>query len=159
MTLTLSSACGSPPRSAASTRRSIARAKTETALRARLGDPEQIRAELDGLDRAITQLEQERNAILDQLTDRELHAPGEWARELLGERPAGSRGHAWDDALRRVARYRLDHAITDTTDPLGPEPADERHARQWQRAHEAVERVERGLGREHAHDHGLDIGR
>ena len=100
--------------------------QAETALRERLGDPEQIRAELDGLDRAITQLEHERNGILDQLTDRELQAPSEWARELLGERPAGSRGQAWDDALRRVARYRLDHAITDTPDPLGPQPADER---------------------------------
>jgi len=94
---------------------------------------------------------------LDQLTDRELQAPGEWARELLGEGPAGSRGHAWYDALRRVTRYRLDHAITDTNEPLGPPPADERHARQWQRAHEAIERVERELGREHARDHGTDI--
>jgi hypothetical protein len=126
----------------------------ETALRARLGDPEQIRSELDGVDRAISQLEQQRNGILDELTDHELHTPCAWARELLGERPAGWRGDAWDDALRRVARYRLDHAITDTAHPLGPRPADERDARQWQRAREAVER---GLGREHTHDHGLGI--
>jgi hypothetical protein len=122
----------------------------ETALRERLGDPEQIRAELDGLDRAITQLEQDRNQILDELTDRELEAPSEWARELLGDRPAGSRAQTRDEALRRVARYRLDHAITDTNDPLGPEPVDERQARQWQRAHEALKR-----DREHTHD--LDI--
>jgi hypothetical protein len=129
--------------------------KAETALRGRLGDPEQSRAELDGLERAITQLEHERNGILDQVTDRELQSPGEWARELLGDRPAGSRGHAWDDALRRVARYRLDHAITDSHEPLGPQPADEHRASQWQRARGAVARVER----EHTHDHGLDIGR
>jgi hypothetical protein len=124
--------------------------EAETALRERLGDPEQIRAELDSLDRAITQLEQDRNQILDELTDRELEAPSEWARELLGDRPAGSGAQTRDEALRRVARYRLDHAITDTNDPLGPEPVDERQARQWQRAHEALKR-----DREHTHD--LDI--
>jgi hypothetical protein len=133
--------------------------EAETGVRGRLGDPEQIRAELDGLDRAIAQFEHERNEMLDRVTDRELQAPGEWARELLGDRPAGSRGHAWDDALRHVARYRLDHAITDTHEPLGPHPADEKQARQWQRARGAIERVERGLDREHTHDHGLDIGR
>ena len=125
-------------------------AHAQAALRERLGDPEQIRVELDSLDRAITQLERERNGILDELTDRDLQAPSEWARELLGERPTGSRGQAWDDALRRVARYRLDHAITDTIEPLGREPADDQHARQWQRAHEAVER-----DREHTRE--LDI--
>jgi conjugative relaxase-like TrwC/TraI family protein len=133
--------------------------EAEATLRERLGDPEQIRPELDGLDRAITHLEQERNGILDALTDRELQAPSEWVHVLLGDRPAGSRGQAWDDALRHVARYRLDHAITDTTEPLGPQPIGERQARQWQRARGAVERVERGLDREHTHDHGLDIGR
>jgi len=35
--------------------------EAETALRERLGDPEQMRAELDGLDRMLTQLEQERS--------------------------------------------------------------------------------------------------
>ena len=138
----------------------IARAReTETRLREQLGNPEQIRSELDGLDREIRQLSMERGALLQDLTDRELQAPGEWARTLLGERLAGSRSEDWDNAVRRVARYRIEHQITDQTDPLGPEPSEPHQASEWQRAHETVERTERRLGREQTHGHDLDIGR
>jgi conjugative relaxase-like TrwC/TraI family protein len=138
----------------------IARARqAETRLREQLGDPEQIRSELDGLDQEIRQLTMERGALLKDLTERELQAPGEWARTLLGERPSGSRGEEWDNAVRRVARYRIEHQITGQADPLGPEPREPHQAGEWQRAHETVERTELRLGREHTHDHDLDIGR
>ena len=108
----------------------IARAReTETRLREQLGNPEQIRSELDGLDQEIRQLTNERDGLLNELTDRELQAPGEWAKTLLGERPAGSRSEDWDTAVRRVARYRIEYEITDQTDPLGPEPHDLRSGR------------------------------
>ena len=139
----------------------IARAiAVEAGLREQLGDPEQIRSELAGLDGEIHQLTEERDGLLNELTDRELHAPGEWADALLGERPTGSRGEDWDTAVRRVARYRIEQQITDPADPLGPEPVDHPQADQWQRAHESVERAERRLGRSHTHehDHGIDIG-
>jgi hypothetical protein len=134
--------------------------ETEARLREQLGNPEQIRSELDGLDREIRQLTTERGHLLNELTDRELRAPGEWAKTLLGERSAGSRGEHWDTAVRRVARYRVEYEITDQADALGPEPRDHHQAGQWHRAHETVERAERRLGREHTHehDHGLDIG-
>jgi conjugative relaxase-like TrwC/TraI family protein len=134
--------------------------EAETRLREQLGNPEQIRSELDGLDREIRQLTNERDRLLNELTDRELQAPGEWAKTLLGERPAGSRADDWDAAVRRVARYRIEHGITEQADALGPEPRDHHQAGQWHRAHETVERAERRLGREytHEHDHGLDIG-
>jgi hypothetical protein len=138
----------------------LARAReTAVRLRQQLGNPEQIRSELDGLDREIRQLTKERDGLLNDLTDRELQAPAEWAKALLGERPAGSRSEDWDAAARRVARYRLEYAITDQADPLGPEPRDHHQAGQWQRAHETVERAERRLGREpiHEHDRGHDI--
>ena len=108
----------------------------------------------------IRQLTKERDRLLNDLTDRELQAPGEWAKTLLGDRPAGSRAEDWDNAVRRVTRYRIEHQITDEADPLGPEPHDHHQAGQWHRAHEAVEQAERRLGREHTHehDHGLDIG-
>jgi hypothetical protein len=128
--------------------------ETEAALRARLGDPEQIRSELDGRDRAITALRHERNQILDTLTDRELENPSDWARHLLGERPTGTRGDDWDQALRRVTRYRLDHDITDTTNPLGPEPHGQDHAYQWQHAHETLDRAP---GRDHELEHDLGL--
>jgi hypothetical protein len=139
----------------------IARAReTEARLRQELGNPEQIRSELDGLDEEVRRLTNEHDGLLNELTDRELLAPGEWAKSLLGERPAGSRSEDWDSAVRRVARYRLEYQITDPADPLGPEPHEHHQAGQWQRAHETVERAERRLGREHTyeHDHGLDIG-
>jgi conjugative relaxase-like TrwC/TraI family protein len=134
--------------------------EAEVRLRDLLGDPEQIRSELNGLDREIRALTSERNGLLSDLTERELQTPGEWAKALLGERPAGSRAEDWDTAVHRVARYRIEHEITDTADPLGPEPRDQHQAGQWRRAHETVERAERRLGREHTHehDHGLDIG-
>jgi hypothetical protein len=138
----------------------IVRAReTETRLREQLGNPEQIRSELDGLDREIRRLTKQRDGLLNQLTDRELQAPGEWAKTLLGERPTGSRSDDWDTAVRRVARYRIEYEITDPADALGPEPRNHHQAGRWHRAHEAVERAERRLGREHTHDrgHGLDI--
>ena len=139
----------------------IVRAReTETRLRAQLGNPEQIRSELEGLDQEIRELTNQRDGLLDRLTERELQAPREWANTLLGERPAGSRAEDWDTAVRRVARYRIEHQITDQTDPLGPEPRDHLQAGQWHRARLTVERAERRLGREHTHehDHGHDIG-
>jgi len=138
----------------------IARAReAETRLREQLGDPEQVRSELDGLDRELRQLTMERAALLEDLTERELQAPGEWARTLLGERPTGSRSDDWDNAVRRVARYRIEHQITDQADPLGPQPREPHQAAEWQRAHETVERAELRLGRGHTHDHDLHIGR
>jgi hypothetical protein len=107
------------------TDQAIARGReAETRLREQLGDPEQIRSELDGLDQEIRQLTMERGALLKDLTERELQTPGEWAKTLLGERPRGSRSEDWDNAVRRVARYRIEHQITGQADPLGPEPRD-----------------------------------
>jgi conjugative relaxase-like TrwC/TraI family protein len=140
----------------------IARAReAETRLREQLGDPEQVRSELDGLDHEIRQLTMERAALLKTLSEQELQAPGESARTLLGERPTGSRSEDWDNAVRRVARYRIEHQISDQTDPPGPQPRKPHLADEWQRAHEVVERTELRLGREHTHDHDhdLDIGR
>jgi hypothetical protein len=138
----------------------IVRAReAEVRLREQLGNPEQIRSELDGLDREIHRLTNESDGLLNELTDRELQAPGEWAKTLLGERPTGSRSEDWDTAMRRVPRYRIEYEITDQADALGPEPRDSHQAGRWHRAHEAVERAERRLGREHTHEHGhsLDI--
>ena len=45
----------------------IVRAReAETRLREQLGDPEQIRSELDGLDREIRQLTKERDGLLER---------------------------------------------------------------------------------------------
>jgi len=79
-----------------------------------LGDPVEIRAERDGLTRAIRQSRQERHEVRDQLAKRELLAPGAWVREALGERPGGSRSReAWENGVRQAARYRTQYDITD----------------------------------------------
>ena len=132
--------------------------EAEARLREQLGNPEQIRSELDGLDQEIRAVTKERDGLFDELTDHELQAPREWVKTLLGERPGGSLSNDWDTAVRRVARYRIEHQITDQADPLGPEPRDHHQAGQWRRAHETAERAERRLGREHTHDYDHEIG-
>ena len=54
-----------------------------------LGDPPEMRAERDGLERAISELIQEHTEVRDELAERELHAPGAWVRDTFGERPDG----------------------------------------------------------------------
>jgi conjugative relaxase-like TrwC/TraI family protein len=137
--------------------RTIASARQrELDLHARLGNPEQIRSELAGLDRAINQTRTERDGVLDALTDRQLQAPPTWAVTLLGERPTGTRGEDWDQTVRGVARYRIEHDITDPTNPLGPEPANQQAMIEWQHAHELVERA--NPGRTLRLDNDLQIG-
>jgi conjugative relaxase-like TrwC/TraI family protein len=129
----------------------------ELDLHARLGNPEQIRSELAGLDHAINETRSERDGVLDALTDHELQAPAKWATTLLGEQPTGTRGEDWDQALRHVARYRIEHDITDATNPLGPEPANQHAMIEWQQAHELVERA--NPGRALSLDDDLQLGR
>jgi hypothetical protein len=128
----------------------------ELDLHARLGNPEQIRSELAGLDRGVNETRTEHDGVLDALTDRELQAPPTWAVTLLGERPTGTRSEDWDQALRGVARYRIEHDITDPTNPLGGEPANQRAMIEWQQAHELVERA--NPGRTLSLDDDLQIG-
>jgi hypothetical protein len=134
-----------------------------TRLGRELGDPEQIRSERDGLDRAISNTEREQTQLRAELAERELHAPSEWVQRTLGERPADPHQRsAWDDGARTPARYRLDHQITDPASPLGPEPErGGQDQRDWQRADDAIARTARQLGRDHHvnRDRGLDLGR
>ena len=131
--------------------------EAETALRERLGDPEQIRAELDGLDRAITQLEHERNGILDRAHRPRTPSPGRMGARAA-RRPA--RRFARPRLGRRAARASRATASTTPsptpTEPLGPQPVGRAPRPASGSARRgAVERVERGLDREHTHDHDL----
>ncbi len=121
-----------------------------------LGDPEQVRSELAGLDRALAPLNAEFRALRDELAAREVANPSSWIGRTFGARPDGWRGETWDRAVRDVAAYRLDHGIADPDSALGPEPADPERRRAWegeQRSIERnIERVDRGRGVE------LDMG-
>ncbi len=126
-----------------------------------LGDPSEVRAGRDGLQRALTQLTREHTEIRDELAERELHAPGAWAARAFGERPDEPRlGKEWEQAIRQVARYRLQYDITDPDDPLGAEPQLREQQHDWQRAREVLDRSARRLSYDvdAAHDLAIEIG-
>jgi hypothetical protein len=50
------------------------------------GDPSEVRAEREGLQRGLTQLMREHTELRDELAERELHSPGAWAGQAFGER-------------------------------------------------------------------------
>jgi chaperonin cofactor prefoldin len=129
-------------------------------LERELGDPVEARAEREGLDHAITQATQEHTALRNDLAERELHTPAEWVKTTFGERPDRSaQREAWENGVRHAARYRAQYDITDPTDALGPRP--ERRGgqqRDWERAHEAIDRTERRLGREVSPARDIDLG-
>ncbi len=129
-------------------------------LERELGDPTEARAEREGLEHAITQTTQEHAALRNELAERELHTPAEWVRATFGERPdRPAPREAWENGVRHAARYRAQYDITDPTDALGPRP-EQRGGQQhdWERAHEAIERAERRLGRETSDTRGIDLG-
>jgi chromosome segregation ATPase len=123
-----------------------------------LGNPSEVRAERDGLQRALTQLTRERTAIRDELAEREVHAPGAWAARQFGETPDEPRlRREWEQGVRHVARYRLQYDVTDPDDPLGTQPEPREQQRDLQRAREALDRSARRLGRDVNEDHDLAI--
>ncbi|MGD0198231.1 MAG: hypothetical protein ABSC56_10055, partial [Solirubrobacteraceae bacterium] len=130
------------------TESAIERTLTERDTLARqLGNPDTIRAERDGLRGALQQARREHDETLDQLVESELAARPEWTREALGERPDGAwHGRQWDEAAEKLARYRITYDITDTQDPLGPEPPAGEQRREYQQAQRSRERsIEREM--------------
>lgn len=124
-----------------------------------LGDPGEIPAERDGLERAIAQLTQEHIEVRNDLAERELHNPNAWVRDTFGERPDEPRlREAWENGVRQAARYRVQYDITDSSYPLGPRPESREQQRDWERAHETVARSERHLGRGTSSGRDLDFG-
>jgi conjugative relaxase-like TrwC/TraI family protein len=122
-----------------------------------LGDPREVRADRDGLPRALTQLTREHTEIRDELAEREIHTPGAWATRVLGERPSEPRlRNEWEHAVRQAARYRLQYDISHPNDPLGAKPHPQEQQGDWQRARDAIDRSARRLGH-NAHDFPIEI--
>jgi conjugative relaxase-like TrwC/TraI family protein len=122
-----------------------------------LGDPEQIRAELDALNRTIEPVTHQHRSLRRELAERELGNPAPWVTRTFGKRPtAGWLAEEWDRAVLRAADYRLDHDITDPNTPLGPQPAGNHELQQWEQAQHTIEHDQHNLGL--GHDHELDIG-
>jgi hypothetical protein len=128
-------------------------------LERELGDPAEIRAERDGLERAISESTREHTRALDELAERELRAPGPWVRETFGERPDGTWAREqWEDDVRGIARYRAQYELTDTRDALGPRPEGDQRQHDWERAHEAIEQGELRLGLDVGVEYDVDFG-
>jgi conjugative relaxase-like TrwC/TraI family protein len=123
-----------------------------------LGDPAEIRAEYDGLYRALAQLTREHTDVRNDLAEREVHAPGTWVQKAFGGQPDEPQlQEAWEQGVRQAARYRIQYNITDPDDPLGPKPEQRDQHLDWRRAHEAVDRTDRRLGRDVDVDHDLGV--
>ncbi len=129
-------------------------------LERELGDPVEARAEREGLEHAITQTTREHTALRNELAERELHTPGAWVKATFGERPdRPAQREVWENGVRHATRYRAQYDVTDPTDALGPRPEQRGgQQRDWERAHEAIERAERRLGRETSNTRGIDLG-
>ena len=129
-----------------------------THLERELGDPAEMRAERDGLKRAIRQSTQEHSALRNELAEHELHAPGAWVRDTFGARPDGPWAREeWETSVRQVARYRVQHDIADSSDALGPRPEQHEQQHQWERAREAIEHARRRLGRDLGTERDVDL--
>ncbi len=129
-------------------------------LERELGDPCEARAEREGLEHAITQATREQTVLRNELAERELQTPGAWVKATFGERPnRPAQREAWENGVRHAARYRAQYDITDPTDALGPRPEQPGgQQRDWERAHEAIDRAERRLGREVTPAGDIDLG-
>jgi conjugative relaxase-like TrwC/TraI family protein len=128
-------------------------------LAAELGDVPEVRTERDGLEGAISQSMREHRAIRDELVEREVQARGAWVRDTFGERPDGLRaGEVWEHGVRLAARYRVEHDITGPGEAIGPQPEQREEQRDWERAHKAIARDQRQLGRDVGVELDIDLG-
>jgi hypothetical protein len=132
--------------------------KARERLARELGDPTEIRAERDGLQRALTQLTREQTEVRNELTEREVQDPRAWVRKTLGEQPTEPRlRKEWEQTVRRAAHYRLRYDVRDPEKPLGAEPQAREQRRDWQRAYEALARSAQRFGRDTPGDQDLSI--
>jgi hypothetical protein len=123
-----------------------------------LGYPSEVRAEREGLQRALTQLTREHTEIRDELAEREVHAPGAWAARTFGERPDEPRRlKDWEYGVRQVARYRLQYSITDPEELLGQQPETPEQRRHWRQTRNALNHSAERLSRETCNDLNLSI--
>src|ERR1019366_9935145 len=103
-----------------------------------LGDIAATREERDGLVNTTNTLQREHTQLRNELAERELAAHPTWTHETLGDRPHRAwDAERWDHAARTIARYRIEYTITDTADPLGPQPADREQRADYERAQRA----------------------
>jgi conjugative relaxase-like TrwC/TraI family protein len=130
-----------------------------TGLEREEGCPAEIRAERDGLERAIEQSTRQHTEVRDELAERELCEPAAWVHETLGERADGRwASEQWEKDVLTVARYRAEYEISYANDVLGPQPEHHEQRQDWEHAREVIARAERRLGRDVGVGHEIDLG-
>ena len=120
-------------------------------LRSRLvhevGDPDQIRVESAAIELALASALSQRDQLRDALVREELSSQPRWVTVALGEPPEAARERAlWDRAARGLARYRLQHEVSDENLALGPRPVDAGRTERYEQARAQLERVRHELG-------------
>jgi conjugative relaxase-like TrwC/TraI family protein len=111
-----------------------------------VGQPAEIHAEQAGLQAALAQATDERDRLRDELVTREVASRPAWSAQALAERPSGrAEQQLWDRAARGLARYRLEHDITDERSALGERPTDPLRAERFEQARSTLERVRHEL--------------
>jgi conjugative relaxase-like TrwC/TraI family protein len=117
-----------------------------TRLVREIGEPDQIRFERAAIEGPLARALSERDRLRDELVADELASHPRWAAAALGERPNGAEQELWNRAARGLARYRLEHCVTDEHHALGERPADRPGTERYDRAQANLERVRRELG-------------
>jgi hypothetical protein len=119
---------------------------------------DEVRAERDGIDRRVAQLDREAHVLIDEQVERAVAQPPEWAREVLGERPTHRRdADHWDRAVRVLERFRVEHVVSDDGLGIGPEPADPAARTQWRLADETLRQTQERLGRVSEQEPARDV--
>jgi conjugative relaxase-like TrwC/TraI family protein len=123
-------------------------AERERALAAQVPDHTAWEAEQKPLRDRATAIEAQLSIQRREYVRRALELPAPYLTTALGRLPEQPRARrTWQQAAHRIEAYRFDHAITDTSDALGPPPTTALARTQWKRAQRDIQRAQRELGR------------
>ena len=136
----------------AATTQQAALERHQAQLRNQIGAVAELRAESDGLQRRVDQLQQARTALVDRAAQAELARQPAWATRTLGPLAVRSPARGLVGPHRDSDRpLPLEHDIHHHTDGIGPKPSDDAHRSRWRRVELQIAR-----GRQELHQH--DIG-
>ena len=112
-----------------------------------VGDLDQIRFESAAIERELASALGQRDQLRDALVREQLSSQPRWVTVALGEPPEAARERAlWDRAARGLARYRLQHEVSDENLALGRRTVDAGRTERYEQPRAQLERVRHELG-------------
>jgi hypothetical protein len=133
-------------------------AERERDLAPQVPDRATWQADRRGLRERAAELETQLSTLRREHLRDALEPPAPYLLTPLGEPPDQPRArHTWREAAKRIETYRFDHAITDTRDALGPQPAASPAREHWQKAQQDLHRAQHQLGRRVPRDLGREL--